>query len=206
MKTKCIVDTCSCIYLNKSTFKQKSLLKLFSDRVDISYSNEIFLELKDHEDKGIPKFIINERLKLRTIKYSINEYEKRMIGKTLPSRKKGGNKGEINNFLLCVDLIHHFRRSPIIYLTDDEKAINGFISEWFKAFPSISLWTSYDVVLFLYAEGAIPSSDMAVELLKDLIAITAPLASERNNELTKKLTKRLVEYRGGIEKINKLLF
>jgi len=134
----------------------------------------------------------------------MDEYEVRMVGKVLPSRKKGGDKGEIDNFIVTVDQIHHVKKGLMVYITDDQKALIGNLDTWMDAFPAIRLWSSYDVVLFLYAEKIIPSKDIALEMVKEIIATTAPEPSKRSEKTAAKLTNTLSDYNKRIENISQI--
>jgi len=205
MKLNCIIDTCSCIYLSNTEYRQKSLLKYLNDKASLNYSGEVHLELRDHSDKNLPVFIQNNKLRIIPNKFSINDYEKRMLGSTLVSRKKKENKGEVDNFLISVDQIHYFKKNSVIFITDDEKAINGVLNNWLDSFPVIKVWTSYEVILFLYAESIIPSKDIALELIKYIINFTAPETNLRSPETTTKFINILNKYNKRIENISKLL-
>ncbi len=205
MKLNCIIDTCSCINLSNTEYLQEPLLKYLNDEAHLNYSNEVHIELRDHKDKNLPTFIHEKRRKLKVGKQTMNEYERRMLGAVIPSRKKKGNKGEVDNFLASVDQIHHVKKNSVIFITDDENATNGIFATWTESFPVIKVWSSYEVVLFLYAEKIIPSKDIAINLVKDLVAFTSPIPSKRSEETTTKLTKLLKRYYQRIENISKLL-
>ncbi len=205
MKLNCIIDTNSCIHLSNISFRQRSLLECFNAKAHLNYSKEVHLELRDHKDKNLPTFIHNQKRKISPMKYSISEYERRMVGTSLVSRKKKGDKGETDNFLVSVDQVHHLKKSNVIYVTDDEKASNGILKEWIDSFPVITLWTSYDVILYLYAERIIPSKDIAIDLIQDIINYSAPKPSERSEKTTTKITKLKVVYSARIDRISKLI-
>jgi hypothetical protein len=205
MKLNCIIDTNTCIHLSNTGFRQKTLLEYFNSTAFLNYSKEVHLELRDHKDKNLPAFIHNQKRKLATGKYSISEYEKRLVGEQLISRKKKGDKGEIDNFLVSVDQIHYFKKSNVIYITDDEKALNGVLNEWIGSFPAISFWTSYDVILYLYAERIIPSKEIAMDIMQDIINFSAPKLKDRSDKTTAKITKLKVTYTNRIERISKIL-
>jgi hypothetical protein len=204
MKLNCIIDTCSCVYLSIANFQQKSLLKHLSDNVNINFSKEVSLEISDHKDKGLPKFIQNKKLILKPIRHSIEEYETRLIGKVLPSRRKKGNKGEIDNFVVSIDQVHHIKKGVIIFITDDTNAINGNLNIWMESFPGLKYWSSYDVVLYLYAEKVIPSKDIASDMIKDIIATSSPKGAERTLAVTKKYTNIFKIYTQRIDYISKI--
>lgn len=204
MKLNCVIDTCSCVYLSRVEFRQKTLLRHLFDSVTLCVSKEVSLEITDHKDKGLPKFIQNRALVTQPQKHTMNDYETRMMGKVLPSRKKKGDKGEIDNFIVAIDQIHHMKKGMMVYITDDQNAINGNLDRWIDAFPAIRYWTSYDVVLFLYAEKIIPSKDIALEMVKDIIATTAPELSERSEKTAAKITKTLSDYNRKIDNISRI--
>lgn len=204
MKLNCIIDTCSCIYLSNAEFRQKSLLKHLYDNVNICVSKEVNLEIIEHKDKGLPTFIQSKKLIIKPHRYSIDKYETKMMGKVLPTRRKKGNKGEVDNFIVAIDQVHQIKRGTLIYITDDSNALNGNLNGWMDAFPAVKHWSSYDVVLYLYAENIIPSKDIAVEMIKDVIAASAPRLTERNEELTIKFTKILKTYNNRIEHISQI--
>lgn len=203
MKLNCIVDTCSCIYLSHAEYHQKTLLKHLSDATNLNYSHEVHREIIDHRSKGLPAFITDAKYMVNTRKYSITKYQQKMLGKTLTSRKPGGSRGEVDNFLLSLDLLHHIKKGAIIYITDDKKAMNGVIGEWLPAFPGIQFWSSYDVLLFLYAHHVIPSKEIAFELLRDLNSV-ARVQEGVSEELNSKLQKLLTEMNKKFEKVSRI--
>lgn len=205
MKLNCIIDTCSCICLSQAEFRQNSLLHYLNAKAILNYSHEVHVELRDHSEKGMPEFIHDKKKRLRPMKYSLNEYERRMVGKTIAPRIKNGNKGEIDNYIVSVDQIHQIKKNSIIFITDDRKALNGILSDWIPAFPAVKIWTSYEVVLYLYAENSIPSKDIAFEMIREIIAFSAPKPIDRSEKTTKELIALTREYSKRIEKISALL-
>ena len=202
MKLNCIIDTCSCVNLSNSWFRQKSLLSYLNDKAALKYSKEVHLELRDHKDKNLPHFIHTNGRAIGVQKNSVPEYERRMIGTNLVSRKKKGNKGEIYNLIVSIDQIHHVKKNSIILISDDD---NGVVSDWVESFPLIKTWTSFDVVLYLYAEKVIPSKDVAFEMIREIISFTSPPVASRNEKTTQKVTKLFSTYLKRIENINKIL-
>jgi hypothetical protein len=164
------------------------------------------LELKDHrEDKKLPSFLFQGNKVIATRKFSMSDYETRMVGRTLVSRAHGNNKGEIDNYAISVDQVHHLKSKPLIYITDDKKAKNGFLKDLSPAFPAINIWNSFDVVLFLYADNIIPSKEIAVDMIQSLIYYTAPGPAERSEKTTNELFKLRTAYVKHIDMISKLL-
>ncbi|MBK1442680.1 hypothetical protein JHJ32_21955 [Parapedobacter sp. ISTM3] len=203
MRLNCIIDTCSCIYLSNAEFQQKNLLKHLIEITNLNYSHEVHKEILDHVDKGLPKFIQDPKLRVRPRKWNVSEYQRRILGKTLASRKRRGNRGEVDNFIVSLDLLHHIKKGAIVFITDDKKAMNGTIGQWFSAFPGLQHWSSYDVILYLYAMKVIPSKDIAIELVRDLNAITK-IEEGSSEEMTVALQKQLKEINDKLEKIGRL--
>jgi hypothetical protein len=213
MKLDCIIDTCSCIYLGQSAFRQRNLLLYLHERVNLYYSKEVSLEIEDHFDKGIPSFLLKKGKFIHLPKRYINdEYEKRVVGEVLLSRVSGGNKGEIDNFIISVDLAHHIKKNGVVFITDDDNALNGNLKGWIEAFPSIKIWNSFDVILYLYAEKIIPSKDFALDLIRDLFAHTAPKDIINGNDgnlkeaTRKKFRERLTQYNDRVDRVSRVLF
>ncbi|NVM64487.1 hypothetical protein FHW88_002776 [Mucilaginibacter sp. SG538B] len=212
MNIDCIIDTSSCIVLSNSEFQQTSLLSHLKERSNFQFSHEVEIELNDHRDKGLPSFLFRGKKTLSTRLHTIEEYEKRMVGKPLTSRvqrkltgEPKNNKGEIDNYAVAIDQVHHIKRSGLIYITDDKKAINSFATEYSEAFPAIRLWTSFDVLLFLYADSIIPSRDIALEMLQSLISFTARNMGNHTEKTTNELTKKRMSYVKRIDLISKLI-
>lgn len=206
MKLNCIIDTCSSITLSNVSFFQKAVLKFFNDKANLNYCKEVSIELRDHKDKDLPVFILNSQRVQSLRKCSIEEYERKMLGRVLVSRAPKGNKGEIDNFLLSVDQVHEIKKNSVIYITDDKKALGGILKDWLLSFPTISVWTSFEVILYLYAERVIPSKDVANDLIQDLINFTSPRSSERSVSTTQELMTLKKQYSSRLEMISKLIY
>lgn len=205
MKLNCIIDTCTCIYLSNAEFRQKSLLKHLAQRTNISYTNEILQELRDHRNKGLDEFILDKKYKAGTQKYSLPEYERRLYGSTMVSRAPGGNKGEIDNFALSIDQLHHLKMSSAVFITDDDNAINGNLSKWIKAFPSIQVWSSYEVILYLLAEKIIPSADIANDMIQEIIAIKTAGITVKSQKTSEKYIKIRTDYHNRINDVSHII-
>ena len=206
MKINCIIDTNSCVYLSKVLYLQKSLLKHLSTKANLNYSPEVSKELIDHRPKGIETLMYKANNKTTTARFTIDNYEVRMIVKKSPSRQPTGNKGEIDNFVLSVDQIHHVKKNSIMFITDDKKAMNGVLSDWLGVFPVISFWNSFDVILYLYGEGIIKTRDDAFGLIRSVISISAPKVTDRSEKYTTTITKTYSEYGFKLDQVKKLIF
>jgi len=111
----------------------------------------------------------------------------------------------VDNFIVSVDQLHHIKKNSVIFITDDKKALRGILSDWLTAFPGIKIWTSYEVVLYLYAENVIPSREIAMEMIQTIISFTAPKPSDRSEKTTEELIIIRKNYSKRIETISKLL-
>jgi hypothetical protein len=198
MKLNCIIDTCSCIILSNVHFRQKKLISYLNSKAFLNFSKEVKLELTDHRSKNIPHFLLHKDYQ-NLIKNNYGIYEEKLVGRKMISRIAKGSKGEIDNFILSIDYIHNSKKNSVILISDDN---NSIINDWVEAFPVIKTWTSFDVILFLYTEKIIPSKEMAIDLIKELIHFTYHSETTRSQKTTEKVTKILTSYNKKIEKIN----
>jgi hypothetical protein len=203
MKLNCIIDTCSYINLGSSSFGSKTLLGCLYNHVKLKYPTEVNNEIVDHYNNELPSYLRRRRGILNPSKYTTNNYETRMLGRVLPIRRVGGNKGEVDCFLLAIDQIHHFKSAGVILITDDLNAQRGILNEWIESFPALKIWNSLDVILFLYAEKVIPSSDIATDMLKYIVAQSAPPLAQRTQQKTQEMIKSVILYKSRLDKISK---
>ena len=203
MKFNCVIDTSSSIYLYRVHYNRKPLLTYLKSVVNLVISSEVSKEMTDHFIEGMPT--IQERQKYITTvrRHSMPEYERRLFGRTYAAREK--NKGEIDNFVVAIDQMHHFRKIGFIFLTDDANCLRGILKDCMESFPTVRIWTSYEVVLFFYIEGIIPSIDLANDAIADLISSTAPALAARSQEFTQKLIKLRADYNSRLKTISKIL-
>lgn len=211
MKFNCIIDTCSYVNLHQVDFNRRSLLKYLVNKVNIIFSPEVNKEIDDHFEDGMPSNRERKDCVLISRQFTINEYERRIIGRSLKSRRDKGwnkkndkNKGEIDNFIISVDQAHHFKKVGIIFLTDDQNCLRGVLKDWLQSFPTVSVWTSYEVVLYLYIENVIPSADLAIELIRELQTKNAPPINQRTPEFTQTLIQQFKSYDLKMKTISKL--
>lgn len=179
--------------------------------VNILFSPEVNKEIEDHLEDGMPSNQDRKDCVLIARKFTINEYERRILGKTLKSRsdagwtkKNGKDKGEVDNFIISIDQVHHFRKIGVVFITDDLSSLRGILKDWVEAFPTMSTWSSYEVVLFLYIERVIPSKDLAIDLIRELQTRNAPPVALRTPEFTQSLIKQFQSYDLKLKTISKL--
>ncbi|MGD1007841.1 MAG: hypothetical protein ABR980_11500 [Ignavibacteriaceae bacterium] len=203
IKFTCFTDTCSYINLTLFEYKEGTLLDLLREKVNVRICPEINrIEIPNHENDKTPK--INERINevYHTNKLSYKEYEKRIFN--TQSITGAGDKGEKDNFSALIDSYLFQKTKGLIFLSDDYKAINSIFNEWKHAFPIFRIWTSFDVVLFLYIDNVIISKDIAVTALKTLNAGIAPNNPRTKIYKTQQRIDRLNKYLTFLELINNL--
>jgi len=203
MKLNCVIDCNSCVILSNVFYRQKSLLYYLNKESNLLYSKEVYKELKDHKSKNLEHFIFNPKNQRNTKRRSMNKYELKFIDKVLISRSSNGekNKGEIDNFILSVDLANHLKYNGIIYITDDKRFINGKLNDWKDSFPLIKLWTSYQVLLFLHSREIIESIDQAKDLVRDIVSFTKP--KNRSPKTVKEIQALIEDNFSYIQNVNK---
>jgi hypothetical protein len=212
MKFNCVIDTCSYINLHQVDFNRKPLLGYLYGQVNILFSPEVNKEIEDHFEEGMPSSSERRNNVFIARKFPINEYERRILGRSLRSRTDNGwtkkndkDKGEVDNFILSIDQIHHLRKIGIVFITDDMACLRGVLKDWIQSFPTISTWTSYEVVVFLYIENVIPSRDLAIDLIRELQTKNAPPVAQRTAQFTQELIKQFQSYDTKLKTISKLI-
>jgi len=153
MKLTCIIDACSYIYLEESDFRATigdndySLLNLLDEVVTIKYSPEVNREITRHISSTSAD-VLSRGNKIHSFrKLTEAEYEQRLVAKVLSYPLP--NKGEIDNLAVAIDLFM-MGKTGLVFITDDDNALRGCLSELMPAFPICQVWNSLDAVLFLY--------------------------------------------------------
>jgi len=205
MKLNCVIDCNSCVILSNIFYRQKSLLYYLNLHSNLIYSKEVGKELKDHRFQNLKSFIFKTNSQRNTKRYTIDKYEDKFLNRVLTSRDENGdkNKGEIDNFILSVDLTNHLKYNGIIFITDDKKFINGKFNDWKNSFPLIKMWTSYEVLLFLFSREIIESINPAKDLIRDIISFTKPPKEERSEKTNIEAQLLKNNYTSYIDNINK---
>lgn len=173
----CIIDACSYIYLNQFTFivneKDASLYDLLkkTNFITLKHSRTIADEIKRNV-----KITMKEALSIDNHVYKfqrghLDRYDKSLFNNTI--NMSGNDKGEKENIAVAIDLFLN-RKYSIIYLSDDKKATGetGHLKEIMLAFPYYQIWSSFEVVLFLYFNFNKQYFDYsrALDSLRDLVA------------------------------------
>lgn len=173
----CIIDACSYIYLHQSMFniggEEHNLFTFFNQFVTIQYSKIVNDEITRNFDSLEEPLKRNERI--HTFKkrgFKLDNYDSKLFGSKIHKSSEGKDSGEKANLAVSIDRFINDNKRGIIYLSDDLKAIDDHseIFEVFKAFPYFPLWTSFEVILFLYLVGSKKGFDfgLAADAIKDL--------------------------------------
>lgn len=143
-----IIDASSYINLSAVEYRFGTLLNVLAKEVTLRYSLTVNHEIANHWADNLPDSLKRSAMIHQLKKHTRDEYEKGLfddIGQT--SR----NKGEKDNFAVALDLFFTKKKRNLIFLTDDDNALEGCLKEVKNAFPLIKFWNSFDVVLFLYS-------------------------------------------------------
>jgi len=204
----CVIDACSYIYLNQFTFtlneKDTSLYDLLKKvkSLTIKHSRTIADEIK--RNKAIDK---REALKIDNhvyhfVKLPLEHYDKSIFSNSIAL--KAGDRGEKENIAVALDLFLD-RKFSIIYLSDDKKATGetGHLREIMFAFPYYQIWSSFEVVLFLYFSFSRKFFDYtrALDSIQDLVSFV--FKAKQLDLVTKRDSKEISmdEFSSRIQKV-----
>jgi len=178
MKLNCIIDACSYIYLHQSKFnvggKEYTLFSFFSKFITLMHSNVVNKEISNNfSDEGEAAMERSKRnYKFKKRNYKLSDYDNKLFGGTILSSPPQKDRGEKANLAVGLDIIIRGNLNSVVYLSDDRKAIseNSKLFEIFEAFPYFPIWTSFEVILFLYLVGARKgyTLDLAENSIKDI--------------------------------------
>ncbi len=200
-----IIDASSYINLSAFEYRFGTLLTVFAKEVTLRYSSTVNQEVAHHWDNNIPD-TLSRSAKIHYLqKYAQDEYERRLFDEIRDTSK---DKGEKDNYAAALDLFFIKKKSDLVFLIDDEKALlEGCLGEVKLAFPIIRIWNSLDVVLFLYfLNRKIFPLEVAESALQELHKRTIPkddpnMDKEKMKERRKKHSKYL-KYLQRIEKLH----
>ncbi len=197
-----IIDASSFLNLLEFEYYRGTLLDVLATEVILRYSSTVAQEIQRHNPSSI--MAINNQI-YHPQRYNIDEYESRLFDVVSQSDE---NKGEKHNFGIALDFFTAERKRNLIFLTDDDKAIeeNGCLNEVMHAFPIIKIWNSFDVVLFLYfiKKKEFPF-DIANTALKELHKCTIPRdAPEMSRDKMQMRRKKLRNYQQSLDRIKTL--
>lgn len=207
MRVKCIVDACSLIYMMDIELAGRSLLRWLWDEFDVSYSECVWGEVEYYLKRtGRPTRDVkadgnkyaykpagisacenalfgrpyNRRLQLGRCRHCGVAGEKLDVS-FLPDITTTEDRGERHN--CCVSLLIALARPTlIVFITDDIKGRRDFARPMFETFPLGTIWTSHDLVLYLFMrhrKRILPQTAEAA--IRDLVAHAASTsASEKD--------------------------
>jgi len=176
----CVIDACSYIYLNQHSFtiagKDYTLFSLLDQLITIRQSEVVGQEILLASESAIKLNNRNYKFKRR----SLAEYDNLLFDGTIGSSSK--DAGEKANLAVCIDMFKYKNNSQIVFLSDDLKAVKSEdkLHTIYDAFPYFPLWTSFEVILFIYhvykRKGF--TSDLARQTLQDLISFHSNIRHE----------------------------
>lgn len=175
-KPLCIVDTCSLIYLSGMELARRSLHRWLFDEFEVVYSQFVWeaeiqpqLNKIDQNDRGLIQRKGSQRIwqmaawqqyeqalfdpfsRLdqvgRCSKCGQAKLEERSVQVDLASDE---DRGERHNCGVALDAVRCGEHRQVIYLTDDHKAIRKYVQPIFETFPLGCVWSSYDLMLYLF--------------------------------------------------------
>jgi hypothetical protein len=190
------------INLNAVEYRFGTLLNMLEKEVVLRYSSTVNQEIAG--DSNPKPDSLKRSAKIHPLKkYSQSEYESRLFDEISQTSR---NKGEKDNFAVAPDLFFTKKQNNLIFLTDDENAVEGALKEVKNAFPLITFWNSFDTVLFLYFLGKknFPF-EMAEKAVADLHKQMLPHASQPDkNKMQEKIKQRslYLQYLKRIRKVH----
>jgi len=176
-KPLCIVDTCSLIYMSDMELARRPLLRWLFDEFETVYSQFVWEnEVQPHLGKmgkggqilrrgnagaqkvwRMPGPMQYERAlfspfsrveqKSRCSRCGQAIMEERTVIISLGSDE---DRGERHNCGVALDAVRRGNYRQVVYLTDDHHAIQKYAQPVFDIFPLGCVWSSYDLVLYLF--------------------------------------------------------
>lgn len=188
----CILDACSYIYLSKFKFiyneKEINLFQIFDKTkfVTIKHSRTIGDEIKRNYVVSSSEALAIDNKNYSFSKYTLETLDKALFNNTISSTIQ--DRGEKENLCIAIDLFKD-KKYSLVYLTDDKKAIGekGHLADIASSFPYFKVWSSFDVVLFLYYNfsNSYIDYDKALDSIRDLNTFlynTKYLQAKKNKE------------------------
>ena len=235
MKVLCIVDTCSLIYLSEIELANKSLHRWLWDEFDVTYSRAAWNEIQNQmgkmgqSERGFKREWSQHIWRLSTMPTCesalfappfFREIETRMCGQCKrpfwksqpfePDLDREEDRGERHNCCVALDAILTKHCQQIIFLTDDDRAIRDYVAPVFDVFPLGSIWSSHDLVLYLFMRHRrhIPQK-AAKNAIQDVVAkATQALRGqpeERVQKAKSKWMKKHAAYQRKVERVDQVL-
>lgn len=235
MKPLCIVDTCSLIYLSEITVANRSLHRWLWDEFKVVYSAAVWDETQHHlasmgRDRKRIKRVGEKSVWLLS---TIVACERALFGQPFEREEETGfcrqcrrpfferrpfdpdlgtekDRGERHNCCVALDAILTKDYQQIIFLTDDYLAVRDYVAPVFKVFPLGSIWSSHDLVVYLFMRHRkhIPQ-DAAKNAIRDVVAKATEELRKQPEETTHKAKSKwmgkLVTYHHKVERVDQVL-
>ena len=226
----CVIDACSYIYLHQSKFniggQGYNLFSFLNQFVTIKYSKIVNDEISRNFNAPEDSLVRRKRIHIFSKRgFELADYDSKLFDNKISESKEGKDSGEKANLAVSIDKFINDHKRGIIYLSDDIKAMddNSDVFETFQAFPLFPLWTSFEVVLFLYLVGSKKgfSFGIASDAIKDLnnfifspqhkqlIAQESKLSKveylQKMQRLHEKIQKQEAKYLRRLQKIQRFL-
>lgn len=200
-KQDCIIDACSYIYLSRFKFlsngeKEITPLDLLAGAVNLQHHSVISSEIKRNiQPSPSPEEAIklsNNEFQFR--KYTQNHYDSKIFNNEISTATTSNNLGEKGNLISYIDLLLRTKKIPI-FLTDDLKAINSFNEKDYINTYLVNIWTSFDVIVYLFLTTNKISFELAKDAITDFIkflydTIYQSLKNDRDSKISEAPRKR----------------
>jgi hypothetical protein len=179
-KAVCVIDTSSIINLDAIELAGNDILFYIRRFCDVRVCATIKTELDRHtnlvssrEVSYWPSFLSKRRYNVRTL-----VDDESVLGpffSSPPVFDGVENAGEYGNARVALESLLLREIGHALFVTDDRRALNGFLAQLGGAFPGIRVWSSADLILYL---GAILLKEKKVRIddvraaLRDVFAAT----------------------------------
>lgn len=235
MKNLCIVDTSSLIYLSEIELANKPLHRWLWDEFKVIYSETVWIEIQRHlGDMGQDAKILRKKGSqclwplpvMLTYEKTIfaSFYRQIEVGKCAkckrpffedrlfePNLDQQEDQGERHNCCIALNAVLTSQQyGQVVFLTDDHRAIRDYVAPLFRDFPLGSIWTSQDLVLYLFMKRRrrIPP-DAAQNALRDIVAKATQTLRSQPEEFVHKAKQewivRLNTYQKRVRRVDTVL-
>lgn len=175
-KPLCIVDTCSLIYLSGMELARRPLHRWLFDEFEVVYSQFVWeaeiqpqLDRMGNDGRRLARRNTGSQ---RVWQMTASQYEQALFDPFSRFEQVGRcskcghvilgersveidltsdmDRGERHNCGVALDAVRRGEHRQVIYLTDDHNAIRKYVQPIFETFPLGCVWSSYDLILYLF--------------------------------------------------------
>jgi len=176
-KPLCIVDTCSLIYMSEMELARRPLHRWLFDEFEVVYSQFVWETEVQPQLGKMGK--VGQMLRRRNAgaqkvwrMMGSMQYEQALFNPFSRVEQVGRcskcgqfilaeraveinleseeDRGERHNCGVALDAVRRGSHRQVVYLTDDHRAIRKYVQPIFETFPLGCIWSSYDLVLYLF--------------------------------------------------------